>query len=130
VKNEDIRNIMVVDDTKSITFALEEWLKDEGIANVNVYQDPERAVEAIQKDGAPDLIITDYDMPGMNGVEFLEEVNSCNNVKAIIMTAHPSELSSHNKSKKYDVIEKSNGFMEKIINRVKALRLGKHSTEC
>lgn len=120
MQNKDLKRIMVVDDTTSISFALGEWLKDEGIQNVEVFESPELAVEEIKKNGAPDFIITDYDMPGMNGVEFLKKVNSDQNVEAIIMTAYPSEVSFEKGEKKYEVIEKKLGFIEKIVNKIRA----------
>jgi two-component system chemotaxis response regulator CheY len=120
VENKDFKKIMVVDDTSSISFALGEWLKDEGIQNVEVFENPEKAVEEIKKNGAPDFIVTDYDMPGMNGVEFLKKVNSDQNVDAIIMTAYPSEVSFEKDEKKYEVIEKKHGFIEKIVNKIRS----------
>jgi two-component system, chemotaxis family, chemotaxis protein CheY len=122
VQNKDLKRVMVVDDTSSISFALGEWLKDEGIQNVEIFENPEQAVEEIKKNGAPDFIITDYDMPGMNGVEFLKKVNSDQNVEAIIMTAYPSDVSFENGEKKYEVIEKKLGFIEKIVNKIRTYK--------
>jgi len=113
---------MVVDDTSSITFVLGERLKDEGIQNVEVFEDPELAVEDIKKNGAPDFIITDYNMPGMNGIEFLKKVNSDRDVEAIIMTSCPTDVSFKNGEKTYEVIEKKLGFIEKIINKIRLFK--------
>ena len=122
MEKKDLKRVMVVDDTSSISFALSEWLRDEGVKNVEVFEDPALAIEDVKKNGAPDFIITDYDMPGMNGVEFLKKVNSDQDVEAIIMTAYPSEVTFEKGEKSYEVIEKKLGFIEKIVNKIHLFR--------
>lgn len=122
LENKDLKKIMVVDDTSSITFILGQYLKDEGIQNVEIFEDPELAVENIKKNGAPDFIITDYNMPGMNGIEFLKKVNSDRDVQAIIMTSSPTDVSFKNGEKTYEVIEKKLGFIEKIVNKLRSFK--------
>lgn len=119
MKNHDIKRIIVVDDTSSITFALGEWLRSACTHDVLTFEDPLEAVNEITQNGIPDFIVTDYNMPGMNGIEFLEKVASDKeNVSAIIMTAYPSEVKFKAEEKSYDVIEKKPGFMDLIVNRI------------
>jgi CheY-like chemotaxis protein len=118
VKNQDVKKVMVIDDTSSITKALGEWLKIGGVQDVVLFDNPIEAIEEIRKNGAPDYIITDYNMPGMNGVEFLDEVSQRHDVNALIMTAYPSEVEFKNE-REYEVIEKKLGFMQTIVKKIK-----------
>ncbi|MGE5670752.1 MAG: response regulator [Fibrobacterota bacterium] len=118
MKNQDVKKVMVIDDTNSITKALGEWLKIGGVQDVVLFDNPIEAIEEIRKNGAPDYIITDYNMPGMNGVEFLDEVSQRHDVNALIMTAYPSEVEFKNE-REYEVIEKKLGFMQTIVKKIK-----------
>jgi CheY-like chemotaxis protein len=118
VKNQDVKRVMVIDDTSSITAALGEWLKIGGVQDVVLFDNPIEAIEEIKKNGAPDFIVTDYNMPGMNGVEFLEKVSQKHDINALIMTAYPSEVEFINE-REYEVIEKKLGFMQTIVQKIK-----------
>jgi len=120
VENQDVKKVMVIDDMSSITLVLREWLKDAGVSDVITFEDPREAVEEIRKNGVPDFIVTDYNMPGMNGVEFLEKVTAGNDVRAIIMTAYPSEVDFRSTTKTYEVIEKKIGFMDTIVRKIRS----------
>ncbi len=118
MKNKDIKKVMVIDDTSSITEALGEWLKIGGVQDVVLFDNPIEAIEEIRKNGAPDFIVTDYNMPEMNGVEFLDNVSQRHDINALIMTAYPSEVKFKNKQE-YEVIEKKLGFMQTIVQKIK-----------
>jgi DNA-binding NtrC family response regulator len=111
------KKILIVDDTQSISFVLEELLRDEGYNNIDVYDNANDALENIKdKKNKPDVIITDYSMPGMNGIELLEKVNpEQNNIKAIVMTADPKGIKCE---KKYTIVEKAIGFLEEILQLI------------
>jgi two-component system chemotaxis response regulator CheY len=118
VKKQDVKKVMVIDDTTSITEALGEWLKISGVQDVVLFDNPVKAIEEIKKNGIPDFIVTDYNMPEMNGVDFLNEVSRKHDINALIMTAYPSEVDFKNK-REYDVIEKKLGFMQTIVEKIK-----------
>lgn len=113
----DPKKILIVDDTQSISFVLEELLRDKGYNDINVYNNANDALKNIEnKDNKPDVIITDYSMPGMNGIELLEKVNpEKNNIKAIVMTADPKSIKCE---KKYTIVEKAIGFLEEILQLI------------
>ncbi|NLD94982.1 MAG: response regulator [Fibrobacter sp.] len=117
MKNKDIKKVMVIDDTSSITEALGKWLKIGGVQDVVLFDNPLEAIEEIKKNGAPDFIVTDYNMPEMNGVEFLDKISQKHDINAVIMTAYPSEVKFSTKQV-YEVIEKKLGFMQVIVQKI------------
>lgn len=84
------RRILVVEDEADIRELLAELL-GASLENVVVEarEDGPSALRAIAAN-PPDLIITDYKMPGMNGLDFLAHVRLQQpNVPAILITAFP-----------------------------------------
>ena len=62
--------IVVVDDDKIVTSALKTLFKMEGFLDAHYFNDPREAVEFLKSE-KPDLILSDFLMPDMNGFEFL-----------------------------------------------------------
>lgn len=84
--------IWIIDDDRSIRWVLEKALKSADI-KVRSFEEAHSALDALT--GAhPDALITDIRMPGMSGLELLEQINSRHpELPVIIMTAH-SDLDS------------------------------------
>ncbi len=66
-------NIAVVDDEETVTFAIKKALRRERSYRVHTFNSPTEAVRTIQSIPL-DLIISDYMMPDMTGVELLKEI--------------------------------------------------------
>ena len=66
-------DIVVVDDKVMITDLFESYIRLSG-ADVNIYKfnDPTKALEFINSKQKIDIIITDYNMPGLNGIDLLK----------------------------------------------------------
>lgn len=81
--------VMVIDDQSISCMILQEliWSVDENI-QVEPFSDPIKALEWA-KLHTPDLILTDYKMPGMDGVEFtlwVRRIPSCTDIPVIMIT--------------------------------------------
>jgi two-component system nitrogen regulation response regulator GlnG len=84
--------ICVIDDDSSIRWVLDKALGNAGL-QVNGYDSADSALAAISKQ-EPAVIVTDVRMPGMDGLELLERLNTqYPDLPVIIMTAH-SDLDS------------------------------------
>ena len=80
--------IVVVDDEKIVTSAFKTLLKVEGFGNAHFFNNPEEALEFL-KSNTPDLVISDFLMPEMNGLEFLSEVKKMYpEVSKILLTGY------------------------------------------
>ncbi len=82
-------NILIVEDEPKMRRLLEISLGEDGYT-VQTAQDAETGVKYFQRN-AIDLIVTDLKLPGMNGLEFLQEAKRWNaSVPVVVMTAYGS----------------------------------------
>ncbi len=85
--------VLVVDDESAARSALTQLLEDEGY-EVRAAGDAYKAIG--RTDGwAPDLVITDLAMPGMDGVELMGRLRAkAPHLPVVVMTAHGSVVSA------------------------------------
>jgi len=82
--------VLLVEDDQWVRDALRRYFANENCALIAV-ETGEDALEVV-KGNACDIIITDYRLPGMNGLEFLKKALAVNpRVKKILLTAYMSE---------------------------------------
>ena len=82
------KRIIVVDDEPIMLSTLKMLLDLEGFNNVGYFEKPSMAIESI-KEETPDLILSDFMMPEMNGIEFLSEAKSiCPDCSMILLTGY------------------------------------------
>ena len=80
--------IVLVDDESIITSAFKTLLKVEGYSNVHCFNKPTEALEFL-KSNTPDVIVSDFMMPEMNGLEFLTEAKNMHpEVSMILLTGY------------------------------------------
>jgi two-component system OmpR family response regulator len=82
--------ILVVDDEKKIVKLVKAYLEKEGYATLEAY-DGASALELWRRE-APDLIVLDILMPGVDGLEFLREVRQTSQVPVIMLSARSQEV--------------------------------------
>lgn len=101
--------IVVVDDEKMVTSAFKTLFKVEGYADVHLFNNPKEAVEFL-KSNTPDLIISDFIMPEMNGLEFLTKAKQFHpEVSMILLTGYADKenaIKAINEIGLYKYIEK------------------------
>jgi len=80
-------NILIVEDEPKMRRLLEISLGEDG-HTVHIAPDAETGLKCFQRE-AIDLIVTDLKLPGMNGLEFLQEAKRSNaSVPIVVMTAY------------------------------------------
>ncbi|MDO9434281.1 PAS domain-containing sensor histidine kinase [Hydrogenophaga sp.] len=89
---QDGVHILYVDDDEIIAFLMERLLQREGY-EVTVFADAPSALAAVQDpDSAFDFAITDYNMPGMSGLDFARAVKAAKpDLPVAITTGYMSE---------------------------------------
>ena len=83
--------VMVVDDNQSLRRTIGDILRAVGLSSQVQAEDGLAAWKKLQ-DTQVDLIILDWDMPNMNGMELLEKIRQANDrfgqIKVLMLTAH------------------------------------------
>ena len=110
-------NIAIVDDDEDVRLALQTFFRSAGY-EVRTFDSAEAFLASLHG-GAPDCLITDLHMPGMEGLTLQEELNGLGRTfPIIVVTAYPSS----------DAEERSaelgaSAFLSKPIDSEQLLRL-------
>ncbi|WFN37077.1 PAS domain S-box protein [Methanomicrobium antiquum] len=87
----EIINLIYVDDEPALLEIAKIFLERTGEFQVNTYTSVQEALDSASI-GECDVIISDYQMPGMNGIAFLKEVrNKFGDIPFILFTGHGRE---------------------------------------
>jgi len=78
--------ILVIDDDREMRASLEHLLQSAGYDTV-IAKNGLEGLEALQKN-APDVILSDVRMPGMDGLEFQLKVRETSHVPVVLISAH------------------------------------------
>jgi DNA-binding response OmpR family regulator len=85
-----MRRVLVVDDEPHIRAVLRGYLEADGFA-VSEAADGETAVRQLHQQ-APDLVLLDVMLPGIDGLEVLRQVRTVSDVYVILVTARAEEV--------------------------------------
>ena len=72
--------ILVVDDFSTMRRIIKNLLKDLGFANIQEADDGNTALPMLQQ-GDFDFVVTDWNMPGMQGIDLLRAIRSSDKLK-------------------------------------------------
>jgi CheY-like chemotaxis protein len=87
-----VGSVLLVDDDERVREILGEQLRDLGL-EVTIAEDAEHALEWLEQDGkCPEFVLTDFSMPGLDGMEFLAALRRrWPAIKGAIMTGNPRD---------------------------------------
>ena len=107
--NPDMK-ILIVDDFSTMRRIIKNLLRDLGFTNTSEADDGQTALPMLQQ-GNFDFLITDWNMPGMEGIELLKRVRADENLKSMPVLLVTAE------AKKEQIVEAAqagvNGYIVK-----------------
>jgi DNA-binding response OmpR family regulator len=109
--------ILVVDDNTAIVEALRDFLSDH--FDVVAYDDSTTAQAAL-REHTFDVLITDYDMPGVTGTDLVAEAWSLDNRPYIIMATGSSDVGAIYSSPFIDKVFKKPYSFLNLLSHIKA----------
>lgn len=118
---DDTIRILLVDDEYEFAETLAERLRIRSF-DVNVVGRAEDALEAIDNDWRPDVVLLDLKMPGMDGMDALTEIRAREpDVETIMLTGHGAASSSIEGMKRgaYDYMMKPVDIAE-LVEKIEA----------
>lgn len=122
-------SILVIDDEEDVAFLFRQYFRQkirEGIYQFQFAGNGRQALDILTPDSLPDLILTDLNMPEMDGISFLQEINTrpwFNQLRAIVVSAYGdmTKIRAAMNSGAFDFITKPIDFqdLEKTILKAK-----------
>jgi two-component system nitrogen regulation response regulator GlnG len=86
--------VWVVDDDRAVRFVLAQALRDAGY-RVQAFDGARAALDALESEGAPDLVYTDVRMPGVDGLAFLDALKAkLPKLPVVVMSAYTDVAST------------------------------------
>jgi two-component system nitrate/nitrite response regulator NarL len=83
--HESVMRILLADDHDLVRDMISAFLQGEGVGPVTTVGDLDGALDALSLYGPFDLVLLDYDMPGMQGLSGLASVMQANGAKPVAM---------------------------------------------
>jgi signal transduction histidine kinase len=88
----DLINLLIIEDDEANALLLKRHLGFSGRFNTTCVEKAEDALTLINQNQKNDLILCDYNLPGMNGIDFIKEYRAAgNNSPIVMMTAVGNE---------------------------------------
>ena len=90
-----MQRILVVEDSSLVQSIVKVALRRYGTVVISTVNNGVEALEAIARDGEPDLMLVDINMPRMSGIEFLDELRGQGAVPRIPVIIVSTESEDH-----------------------------------
>ena len=115
--------IMIIDDIRLTLEHIHHHLEIAGFQEIELYENPKDALLRMRQGIRPSLIITDFQMPDMNGMELLQTVERLyGKIPGIITTSDPSTATACS-SKDYPVLKKGvPHFISELLSYIGNIR--------
>lgn len=114
---EKCDRILVVDDIPCLAELVANILDEAGFKNFQTYSDPFEVLDDIKDVESSSFIITDFQMPGINGVELLHAAQQHNRkINGVIISAQPEKAAELNSG--YHIVEKGSDFQELLLTYI------------
>lgn len=84
-------NLLLVDDDKELSELLSQYLSFEGL-NVSVANDAKQALERLDSSEKINIAVFDIMMPGMSGIELLQQLRAKSNLPVIMLTGKGGDV--------------------------------------
>ncbi|MBI2818309.1 MAG: response regulator [Acidobacteria bacterium] len=92
--SQEYRGLVVVDDEEIVLTSLRSLIAIATDCRIDCYTEPKQALESIRRNGA-DLVIADYSMPEMDGMEFLSCVRDFDpEITRVLLTGYADKDSA------------------------------------
>jgi DNA-binding NarL/FixJ family response regulator len=112
------RRVMIIDDDDTCMFLYKHHFR--GFSGVEIIAEFDNAEEALAQINQlkPDVVIVDYKLPGMSGIEFVERVQQYPEIKILLVTGHDRDYfkSMTKNPLKFDIVKKD--WSEKTIEYI------------
>ena len=89
-------NILVVDDFPTMRRIVRSLLKELGFSSIEEAEDGNEALDKLRADGGFDLIVSDWNMPNLDGLEMLKQIRADDALKAIPVLMVTAEAKKEN----------------------------------
>ena len=123
---KNLKSVLVVDDEEDVRLFLQDFLSERDM-NVFAAGSGEEALEIMKRE-SPQVVLLDVMMPGMDGLECLEQIRRLHPKTAVIMITALNDETRINKAKKlgahnYILKPFSLGYLEtELMNLIQDLK--------
>ena len=109
--------IIIVDDMPDFAESMSDVLCTAGFEDIIIYTDPVKALAELRNNTRPAIVITDFNMPSMTGLELLKEIDQHHpEINGVIITGRLDEALED--SHKYLVLDKADRWTKKLVGHV------------
>lgn len=117
--------IYVVEDNKVYNKLITEYLAKQNFTNIKSFFSGEACVNAIEKGEKPDIIIQDYFLEKMNGIDVLLKVKKISPFSEFVFLTNNDSMEVAVNTIKYgayDYIVKDRITLDKVVDRIQKIR--------
>ncbi len=114
------KKVLVVDDDMRNAFALNKFLKSKGMA-VMIANNGEKALEALEKEDTPDIVLMDIMMPVMDGYETMKQIRKQEKFKDLPILALTAKAMASDRDKCIEC--GANDYLSKPLDTDKLLTM-------